>query len=90
MLKFTRDGKFLLQVGKSAARKGPNNAQGQPTYVGGSNDTMAFGRVAKIFVDPRPTRRISPTATSTSAWRSSTPRPASSNATGALRQQAGR
>jgi DNA-binding beta-propeller fold protein YncE len=52
VLKFTKAGKFLLQVGKSGARKGPNNAQGQPTFVGGSNDTMAFGRVAKIFVDP--------------------------------------
>src|SRR6187397_741579 len=52
VLKFTKQGKFLLQVGKSAARKGPNNAQGQPTYVGGSNDQMSFGRVAKIFVDP--------------------------------------
>ena len=44
--------KFTKQVGKSAARKGPNNAQGQPTYVGGSNDQVSFGRVAKIFVDP--------------------------------------
>jgi len=52
VLKFTRQGKFLLQVGKSAARKGPNNAQGNPTYVGGSNDQVSFGRVAKIFVDP--------------------------------------
>ena len=52
VLKFTKQGKFLLQVGKSAARKGPNNAQGQPTYVGGSNDQASFGRVAKIFVDP--------------------------------------
>ena len=53
VLKFTRDGKFLMQVGKAGARKGPNNAQGQPTYVGGSNDQQAFGRVAKIFVDVR-------------------------------------
>jgi DNA-binding beta-propeller fold protein YncE len=52
VLKFTKQGKFLLQVGKAAARKGPNNAQGQPTYVGGSNDQVSFGRVAKIFVDP--------------------------------------
>jgi DNA-binding beta-propeller fold protein YncE len=52
VLKFTRAGKFLLQIGKSGARKGPNDAKGQPTYVGGSNDQMAFGRVAKIFVDP--------------------------------------
>jgi DNA-binding beta-propeller fold protein YncE len=52
VLKFTRDGKFLLQVGKSGARKGPNNAQGNPTFVGGSNDQVSFGRVAKIFIDP--------------------------------------
>jgi DNA-binding beta-propeller fold protein YncE len=51
VLKFTRDGKFLLQVGKSGARKGPNNAQGNPTFVGGSNDQVSFGRVAKIFID---------------------------------------
>jgi DNA-binding beta-propeller fold protein YncE len=51
VLKFTREGKFLMQVGKSGARRGPDNAQGQPTYVGGSNDQQAFGRVAKIFVD---------------------------------------
>ena len=53
VLKFTKAGKFLLQVGKSGARKGPPGKDGQPTYVGGSNDTLAFGRVAKIFVDPR-------------------------------------
>ncbi len=52
VLKFTRAGKFLLQIGKSGARKGPNDAKGQPTYVGGSNDQQAYGRVAKIFVDP--------------------------------------
>jgi hypothetical protein len=51
-LKFTREGKFLLQVGMSGARRGPDNAEGQPTYVGSSSDTQAFGRVAKIFVDP--------------------------------------
>jgi DNA-binding beta-propeller fold protein YncE len=53
VLKFTRDGKFLMQVGKSAARRGPPDKDGQPTYAGGSNDPMNFGRVAKIFVDPR-------------------------------------
>jgi DNA-binding beta-propeller fold protein YncE len=53
VLKFDRAGKFLFQVGKSAARRGPANAQGQPTFVGNSNDTVSFGRVAKIFVDPR-------------------------------------
>ena len=51
VLKFTRAGKFLLQVGKSGARKGPNNPKGEPTFVGGSNDTMAFGRVAHADAD---------------------------------------
>ena len=41
ILKFTQDGKFLAQYGKP---------QPKPT---GSNDTENFGRVAKIFVDPR-------------------------------------
>src|SRR5207342_696656 len=53
ILKFTKDGKFLLQMGKPNARKGPDNAQGRPTFVGGSNDPENFGRVAKIWVDPK-------------------------------------
>jgi DNA-binding beta-propeller fold protein YncE len=55
VLKFTRDGKFLLQVGRPIPeeRRGPPNAQGQPTYAANSHDTMGYGRVAKIFVDPR-------------------------------------
>jgi hypothetical protein len=40
LLKFTKDGKFLMQVGHF----GKN---------GGSNDTENFGRVAKIWVDPK-------------------------------------
>ena len=40
ILKFTRDGKFLLQMGKYKGTKG-------------SNDTENFGRVAKIWVDPK-------------------------------------
>jgi DNA-binding beta-propeller fold protein YncE len=40
ILKFTQDGKFLAQFG----HKGKN---------AGSNDTENFGRVAKIFVDPK-------------------------------------
>lgn len=40
VLKFTQDGKFLAQYGR----------MGQ---TAGSNDTANFGRVAKIFVDPR-------------------------------------
>jgi DNA-binding beta-propeller fold protein YncE len=52
ILKFTKDGKFLMQAGRPAARRGPDNAQGQPAFVGGSNDPDNFGRVAKLFVDP--------------------------------------
>jgi hypothetical protein len=40
ILKFTKDGKFLLQVGKFDQGKG-------------SNDPENFGRVAKIWVDPK-------------------------------------
>jgi hypothetical protein len=40
ILKFTRTGKFLMQFGHQGQSKG-------------SNDTENFGRVAKIFVDPK-------------------------------------
>jgi hypothetical protein len=40
VLKFTKSGKFLMQVGKAGQSKG-------------SNDTQNFSRVAKIFVDPK-------------------------------------
>lgn len=40
ILKFTRAGKFLMQLGHPGQSKG-------------SNDTENFGRVAKIFVDPK-------------------------------------
>jgi DNA-binding beta-propeller fold protein YncE len=53
ILKFTRDGKFLQQFGKMDARRGPPNQKGQPTFVGGSHDSENFGRVAKIFIDPK-------------------------------------
>jgi DNA-binding beta-propeller fold protein YncE len=53
LLKFTKDGKFLQQIGKSGARQGPPNANGQPSFVGGSNDPDNFGRVAKITVDSK-------------------------------------
>ncbi len=53
VLKFSRDGTFLLQVGRSGARSpGPPNAAGAPTFLGNSQDQQSFGRVAKIFVDP--------------------------------------
>jgi DNA-binding beta-propeller fold protein YncE len=53
VLKFTRGGQLVLQLGKADARKGPNDGKGQPTYVGGSHDPRNFGRAAKIFVDPK-------------------------------------
>ena len=69
MLKFTKDGKFLLQIGKKAARTGPPargrgrgaggdpdaivQGAGAPTYPANSNDPDNFGRVAKIFVDAK-------------------------------------
>jgi hypothetical protein len=68
LLKFTKDGKFLLQMGKKGARTGPPapargapsndpdaivQRAGAPTYPANSNDPNNFGRVAKIFVDPR-------------------------------------
>jgi DNA-binding beta-propeller fold protein YncE len=40
VLKFTKEGKFVAQYGRSGQNKG-------------SNDPANFGRVAKIFVDPR-------------------------------------
>jgi hypothetical protein len=40
LLKFTQEGKFLMQVGKMGTLKG-------------SNDPDNFGRVAKIWVDPK-------------------------------------
>jgi hypothetical protein len=58
ILKFTKDGKFLLQVGKKGARRketaGAGNQEGQVAgFAGGSNDQVSFGRVAKIFVDQK-------------------------------------
>ena len=53
VLKFTREGTFLLQLGKADVHKGANDDKGQPTYKGGSNDPRNFGRAAKIFVDPK-------------------------------------
>lgn len=53
IVKFTRDGKFLAQYGKPNARVTGKNAQGQPTFARGSNDPESFGRVAKLFVEPK-------------------------------------
>ena len=47
-----------MQVGKKGARRkagsGAGNQEGQVAgFVGGSNDQVSFGRVAKIFVDQK-------------------------------------
>ena len=56
VLKFTKDGRFVMQVGKKNARRRTGAAAGKDEgqvagFVGGSNDPENFGRVAKIFVD---------------------------------------
>jgi hypothetical protein len=55
ILKFTRSGKFIAQFGKAGVHKGkgPADKEGLSTFAGDSNDPQNFGRVAKIFVEPR-------------------------------------
>lgn len=53
IVKFTQDGKFIAQYGKPNARLSGKDAKGQPTFARGSLDPDNFGRVAKIFVDPK-------------------------------------
>ena len=59
VLKFTQDGKFLMQYGKSGARRkagaaaDANVEASQKDFAAGSNDPDNFGRVAKIFVDAK-------------------------------------
>jgi len=58
ILKFTKDGRFLMQIGKKGARRRAGAAAGTNEgdvagFVGGSNDEVNFGRVAKIFVDQK-------------------------------------
>ena len=53
IMKFTKDGKFVAQYGKPNARVSGKNDKGENTYKPGSSDPSNFGRVAKIFVDPK-------------------------------------
>jgi DNA-binding beta-propeller fold protein YncE len=50
ILKFSRDGKFLMQVGTPHVRKSGENHEGF-TWAANSSDPDAFGRVAKVFYD---------------------------------------
>lgn len=52
ILKFTQDGKFLAQYGKANARL-VSGEGAKRQFQRGSNDPNNFGRVAKIFVDPK-------------------------------------
>jgi hypothetical protein len=47
ILKFTREGKFVGMIGKKGAR----SVDGK--FVANSNDPVNFGRVAKVFIDPK-------------------------------------
>jgi hypothetical protein len=47
ILKFTREGKFVGMIGKKGARMVDGKA------VPNSNDMENFGRVAKVFIDPK-------------------------------------
>ena len=59
VLKFTQDGKFLMQYGKSGARRkagaaaDANVEASQKDFAANSNDQESFGRVAKIFIDAK-------------------------------------
>jgi len=53
VLKFTRDGKFLMQIGRSGVHKAAGAATEQAAFGGNSTDTKNFGRAAKIFVDAK-------------------------------------
>jgi DNA-binding beta-propeller fold protein YncE len=57
ILKFTKDGKFLLQIGRKGSRRQTGAAAGHgegavANYAANSQDSANFGRVSKIIVDP--------------------------------------
>ena len=59
ILKFTQDGKFLMQYGKAGARRkagaaaDANAEASQAGFAANSSDPDSFGRVAKVFVDAK-------------------------------------
>ena len=52
VVKFTRDGQFLMQVGKANARINEDAGEDEPRRVRNSHDMENFGSVAKLSVDP--------------------------------------
>jgi DNA-binding beta-propeller fold protein YncE len=53
ILKFSQDGKLIAQFGKPNVRRAGTDEKNEPVYKANSHDTENFGRVAKIFIDPR-------------------------------------
>ena len=53
ILKFTRDGKFVAQYGKANARRTQADPTAKPGFAANSMDMNNFGRVAKMFIDPK-------------------------------------
>ncbi len=53
MLKFTRDGKFLMQMGVAGARRTTPDGAEEPAWAGNSKDTKSFGRVAEVAFYPK-------------------------------------
>ncbi len=53
ILKFTRDGKFVAQYGKANARATKPEGGAKPGFAANSMDMNNFGRVAKMFIDPK-------------------------------------
>jgi DNA-binding beta-propeller fold protein YncE len=51
LLKFSRTGEFILQVGNAGARMGQPDADSAATFVRDSADPSNFGRVAEVWVD---------------------------------------
>ncbi len=51
VLKFSKDGTFLMQVGTAGARQ-TGEQDGRPVYTRDSHSRDSYGRVAKIGIDP--------------------------------------
>ncbi len=51
-VKFTRDGEFLMQVGRANARATGASGEDAPAFARNSHDEENFGRVAKLSADP--------------------------------------
>ena len=51
VVKFARDGTFLMQIGRSGARRAGEREDGRPLFQSNSSDMESFGRVAKIAFD---------------------------------------